>query len=95
MLQRLEKAGLVKAVRGPKGGFSIGRKATEITLLEIYQAMEGALAGSHCLFGTRICGGRQCIMGDLLKNVDREVRDYLKKTRLSDLPRISCGKEPK
>jgi len=45
VLQRLTRAGLVKAVRGPKGGFSLAKSADEISLLEVYETIEGTLEG--------------------------------------------------
>ena len=41
VMQRLAKAGFLKAKRGPSGGYTLARPATEITLLEIYEALEG------------------------------------------------------
>lgn len=40
VLAVLAKAGLVKAVRGPSGSCSLGKSPEEITLLDIYRAVE-------------------------------------------------------
>ncbi len=97
VLQRLTKAGLVKATRGPRGGYSASRPKDEVTLLEVYEAIEGPLAPTSCLFGSRICTGGKCIMGDLLNDVDRQVADYLARTKLSDLaqcnPSVKWGNQ--
>jgi Rrf2 family protein len=85
VLQRLARAGLVKAVRGPRGGFELVKPGDETTLLEVYEAIEGPLEPQDCLFSERICEGDKCILGGLLDTVDREVRSYLEKTRLSKL----------
>jgi len=84
VLQRLGREGLVKSQRGPGGGFSLARDAATITLLDVYQATEGPLDDPGCLLGRPACGGG-CILGGLLEKVTSEVRDYLGKTRLSDL----------
>ena len=92
VLQRLSKSGLVKSIRGPKGGFALGKPASEISLLDVYEAIEGPLVPSRCLFGDPICeGGKCCIMGNLLEDVDKQVRDYLFGKKLSDLE--MCGYE--
>ena len=88
VLQRLGKVGLVASTRGPKGGFTLGKKAEEITLLEVYEAIDGPLVPQRCLLGTRICGGERCIMGDLLETVDSEVKEYLATTRLFELTSV-------
>ena len=88
VLQRLARDGLVRSIRGPKGGFRLGKPAHEITLLHVYESIEGPLIPSKCLFENSICTGSMCILGGLLETVDRQVRDYLAKTKLSDLTRV-------
>ena len=53
-------------------------------MLDVYEAIEGPLVPNKCLLGTPICDG-QCIFGDLLETVDRQVGDYLAGTNLSEL----------
>lgn len=48
LLQRLRRAGLVSAVRGPVGGYSLARKSTEITLGEVIRAVEGQIFEEVC-----------------------------------------------
>ena len=85
VLQRLSRAGFVRATRGPRGGFAVRPGAERSTLLSIYEQIEGPLKADNCLLSTRICGGRKCIFADLLKRVNGEVRRYFSKTRLTDL----------
>jgi len=88
VLQRLAKVGLVASTRGPRGGFGLARKGDEITLLDVYEAIDGPLVANNCLLGTRICGGERCILGDLLEKVDRQVREYMATTRLNELTNV-------
>lgn len=85
VLQRLAKAGLVKSARGPKGGFLLDRPADEITLLDVYEAIDGPLISTTCLLGTPLCGKNGCIFGGMLESVDDQVREYLAGTNLGDL----------
>jgi Rrf2 family protein len=85
VLQRLTKAGFVESTRGPKGGFALSRPADEISLLDVYEFMEGPLTSRKCLLGTPVCRGNECILGGLLETVDRQLRDYLSKAKLSEL----------
>jgi Rrf2 family protein len=41
-LQSLTRAGVLAATTGPRGGFRLGRAASEITLLQIVEAVDGA-----------------------------------------------------
>jgi Rrf2 family protein len=84
VLQRLGRAGLVNSQRGPKGGFSLARDSKEISLLAVYEAVEGPLETKACLLGKPVCGGN-CLLGGLLHKLGSEVSDYFAQTRLSDL----------
>src|SRR5438309_4385867 len=44
----LKKAGLVKSVRGPKGGYKLSRPADQISFGEIVRSMEGPIALVSC-----------------------------------------------
>ncbi len=88
VLQRLSRSGIVAAIRGPHGGFKLGRQATKITLLDVYQAIEGQFKVSECLNNTPICGGKNCVFGELLKKVHRQTLDYFSKTTLAKLSSV-------
>lgn len=85
VLQRLTRAGLVRSVRGPKGGFRLLDGWEGITLLQIYEAMEGPLLPGNCISGEPVCTRVKCIMGGLTRMVNRQVMDYLNKTSLGGL----------
>jgi Rrf2 family protein len=44
LLSRLLRSGLVRAIRGQKGGYVLARPPYEITLMEVLEALEGPLA---------------------------------------------------
>lgn len=85
VFQRLTRAGIVETVRGPHGGIRLKGKAENITLLDVYEAMEGPLTQSGCLLGRKKCTYNVCIFGDLFTTVNKQIRDYFSKTRLSAL----------
>ena len=86
VFQRLAKAGLVKSERGPKGGFSLTRDPASITLMEIYEAIDGPLSrGSGCLLERSPCAFDGCIFGDLLLSVPARIGEYFASTSLADV----------
>ncbi len=92
VLQRLGKQGFVSSTRGPKGGFRLARAADAVSLLEVYEAIDGPVQFSNCLFETPVCEGNgHCIMGDLLASVDEQVLSYLRETRLTDLAPVEVA----
>ena len=91
VLQRLTHAGLVRSVRGPRGGFALARDSGAVTLLDVYEAIDGPLHRSGCLLGRAACVGRGCILGGLVASVNEEVGRYLRETRLSELKGAFAG----
>lgn len=85
ILQRLARAGIVASTRGPAGGFILNADPHDITLLEVYEAIEGPLAADTCMLGRASCPGGRCIFGDLVQKVNDLTRHYLSNTRASDL----------
>lgn len=90
VLQRLTHAGLVEASRGPSGGFRLRRAPTEVTLLEIHEAVEGRLDVVGCLFTPARCDGT-CILGDTVHRANALVYERLATTRLADAARVLNG----
>lgn len=88
VLQRLARMGLVRSIRGARGGFMLGRDPEGVTLLEAYEAIDGPLRPSTCLMGHRVCRDRGCILGNLLEEINHEVRERLSSQRLSELTHI-------
>ena len=53
--QRLVKNDLLKSVRGPSGGFMLKKSASDITLLDIYESIEGPLDITDCPLANQVC----------------------------------------
>lgn len=87
VFQRLARAGLAGSQRGPTGGFVLAQKPDDITLLQIFEAIEGPLTVSGCLLEHHECGTTDCPLGKLVKSVNVEVKDSLTHTTLAAL----CG----
>ena len=49
ILQRLAKQGLVVSTNGPKGGYALARRPTEITVGQVIRALEGPINIVSCL----------------------------------------------
>lgn len=70
LLGTLRASGLVRATRGPNGGYELALSPTHITALEVVEALEGRMALSAC--GDEE-GGNCCARGD--KCAARELWD--------------------
>lgn len=86
VLRRLGRAGLVESRRGPRGGFSLAVPARRLSLLRVYEAVEGPIRAEGCLLGAPACRhGDRCIMGGLLCEAAELLRNHLAGTKVSDL----------
>lgn len=88
VMQRLTHVGLLKSLRGPNGGFVLMKPANEVTLLEIYEIIEGPVPTSTCLLETPACSGDLCVISKLLKNVQKEVNKFLKNTTIDKQAKV-------
>lgn len=84
VMQRLVKAGFLRSSRGPKGGFLMARPAREVTLLSIYEAMEGKVETDTCPFGKKICVFGECIFGDFMSEIAADFRARFSGKTLAD-----------
>ncbi|MDO8302345.1 MAG: Rrf2 family transcriptional regulator [Sedimentisphaerales bacterium] len=51
----LKTAGLVRSVRGPRGGYVLAKPPEEIKLSEVFVIMEGPIAAFDCLVDKNYC----------------------------------------
>lgn len=84
-MQRLVKAGLARSERGPKGGFGLAQPADAVTLLAIYEAVEGPRVVGQCPLGRKSCSFDGCLFGGVLESMEDRVYEYLASNRLSDV----------
>ena len=65
ILQDLSRKGLLDSIKGPGGGFSLGKPAREITLFQIVEAIDGAGITQKCVMGFAECSGKHpCAVHD-------------------------------
>lgn len=84
VFQKLSKAELVTAVRGPTGGFVLNKDPQSISFLEIYEVMEGKIDTSGCPLGKEFCAFSKCIFNKEVHRISSDIYDSYKKIKLSD-----------
>lgn len=82
VMQRLNKAGFIESIKGYNGGFKLAINPEEISFLEIYETFDGKLKCGNCLL-TNNCE-KDCIFGDLISSVNKQVKEKFEQTKLSD-----------
>ncbi len=58
ILQRLAAKGLLSSLKGPTGGFALGRPAKDITLFDVVDAVDGSDFTRNCVLGFAECSGK-------------------------------------
>jgi Rrf2 family protein len=86
IFQRLSRAGLLRSVRGAKGGFALSRPAHEITMKEIIEALEGPIALNRCLLRKGECEKEEiCPLHPVWEEVQQRFLEILDRTTMEDL----------
>ncbi len=92
ILQSLTRFGIVQAHRGAKRGYSLGRPAKEIDLLQILEALEGPLAMNVC--ETQVEGNCPasggCAVTQVFVQLQELIKGHLTNARLDGLTNKSC-----
>ena len=78
VMQRMVKDGFLNSHRGPTGGFSLKKKPEEITLLELYESIEGKIEIGDCPMDNPVCPFGKCIFNSVTKKMTEEFVAYMK-----------------
>ena len=86
LLIPLKSAGLVKSVRGARGGYLLAGSAEKITLYDVVRSLEGPLAPVECVEDPEYCdrvGG--CTVHLIWGEMGKMLVDFLTSITLTDL----------
>ena len=87
LLQELLKSGLLHSQRGTKGGYSLARKASEISIVDVVAALEGPIALTECSTDvTGVCDLEpSCPIKSNQRVINQAVRGVLETITIADL----------
>ena len=86
IFQSLAKAGLTRSVRGTGGGLILVRLPEQISLLEVFEAIEGPIALQRCLQTTPSCERQVgCALCSVFEQAQDQVKDVFSRTTIADL----------
>jgi len=84
VMQRLVKTGYLDSFRGPTGGFKLRKNPEEITMYEIYSAIEGKVEIRDCQSDNPICPVNKCIFNNVVKILSIDFVNYMQNEHLSE-----------
>lgn len=83
VMQRLVKDGIVRSTRGPSGGFELNKPADEISILQVYESIEGPIQHGGCPVDKQLCPFNKCLVSGIIDTVSMQIKDYLAEQKLS------------
>jgi len=94
LITPLISAGLVRSIRGPRGGVSIAKSPQEIKLSEVIQLLEGSVAPVECVNNPEVCSRSTfCVTRDVWGELKKATEDILKSITIQDLVERQKKKE--
>ena len=82
----LKSAGLVRSIRGAKGGYILAKKASQIKLIDVFNALEGQVTTVECVENENYCARvADCVARQLWAEVQKAIESVLQSMTLQDL----------
>jgi len=86
ILQKLNRAGILKSYKGQGGGFILLIPIHKIFLLDLIKIFQGTLQLNECFFKKKICPNiKICKLRKKIDNIEKYVISQLKNFTIADL----------
>lgn len=85
LFAKLRKQALVKSVRGPGGGYLLGREADTISVAELVDAVNESIDATKCSGEQGCQGGDVCLTHYLWQDLSAQIHQFLSNISLREL----------
>ena len=85
LFSRLRKQELVTSVRGPGGGYRLGRCSANIAIADVISAVNESVDATRCSGVGNCQGGEQCLTHNLWEDLSSRIEDFLQSISLAEL----------
>ena len=86
LMAMLKSAGIVRSVRGSKGGYILAKSPNQIRLSDCFECLEGAVITTECVEDENLCErANDCIARQVWTEVQRAVIEVLESMTLQNL----------
>ena len=94
LISPLVTNGMIRSIRGAKGGVKLARPPEQIKLSEVIQLLEGSTAPVECINNPGICErSESCVTRELWEKIKNAMDEVLESTTLQDLVESHREKE--
>ena len=93
LISPLIAAGMIRSVRGARGGIWLGKLPQEIKLSEVIGLLEGSIAPVDCVSDPKVCPrSDSCVTRDIWNEMKKAMDGVLESVTLQDLVERQKGK---
>ncbi|GAA0857041.1 Fe-S cluster assembly transcriptional regulator IscR [Aliiglaciecola litoralis] len=85
LFSRLRRENLVQSVRGPGGGYKLGRPAEDIAVGEVIKAVDESVDATRCQGNSDCQGGERCLTHSLWHDLSERISHFLDSITLGEL----------
>jgi Rrf2 family iron-sulfur cluster assembly transcriptional regulator len=85
LFSRLRKHGLVNSVRGPGGGYRLGKCSAQIAVADVISAVNESVDATKCSGKGNCQDGEQCLTHSLWQGLSQRIEEFLQDITLSEL----------
>jgi len=85
ILQTLVRHNYLESTRGPNGGFWMKAKPEEISILEIYELIEGKVDDNPCIHNSKDCVFSECVYSDFSSRLNQQFKEFFSDRKLSHI----------
>ena len=86
LMTMLKSAGIVRSVRGSKGGYILAKPPNHVTLSDCYNCLEGNVITVECVENENYCQRTSgCAAREIWAQIHKAVMDVLQSTTLQDV----------
>ncbi|WP_159566895.1 Fe-S cluster assembly transcriptional regulator IscR [Budvicia diplopodorum] len=85
LFSRLRKNGLVSSVRGPGGGYLLGRSPAEIAVGSVISAVDESVDATRCMGHGGCQSGTRCLTHTLWHDLSERISSFLNDITLAEL----------
>jgi Rrf2 family protein len=86
LMAMLKSAGIVRSIRGSKGGYILARPPSKIRVSDCFECLEGSVVTTECAEDERYCQrSADCIARELWTEVQKSVMEVLESKTLQNL----------
>jgi len=85
LFSKLRKSGLVISVRGPGGGYRLGKCSAEITIADVISAVNEDVDATKCQGKGNCQAGEACLTHSLWEGLSEHIEEFLTNITLAEL----------